>query len=57
MDLIPTRSKGKISQLLSYPIGAERVSSALASVPQYKELVLHFQGDWFDRSATHAIPT
>ena len=32
----------KISQRLSYPVGAERVSVALASVPQLAELKLHF---------------
>ena len=49
MQLVPTRSRQKISHLLSYPIGAERISIALASVPQYAELVLHFQEDWYDR--------
>jgi hypothetical protein len=40
--LIPTLSKAKISSKLSYPIGAEQVSSALASTPQFPELGLHF---------------
>jgi hypothetical protein len=31
--VIPTASRVKISQKLSYPVGAERVSVALASVP------------------------
>ena len=47
--IIPTRSKAKISHELSYPIGAERISSALAGVAQLPELVLHFRGDWYDR--------
>src|SRR5947208_8762435 len=40
--VIPTASRVKISQKLSYPVGAERVSVALASVPQLAELKLHF---------------
>ena len=47
--IIPTRSKAKISHELSYPIGAERISVALASVAQLPALVLHFRGDWYDR--------
>jgi hypothetical protein len=40
--IIPTLSKSKISHLLSYPTGAERISKALASVPQLSQLKLHF---------------
>ena len=40
--VIPTASRAKISHKLSYPVGAERVSTALASVPQHAELKLHF---------------
>jgi hypothetical protein len=40
--VIPTLSRAKISHDLSYPIGAERISIALASVPQLPELKLHF---------------
>ena len=47
--IIPTRSKGRISHELSFPLGAERLSAALASVPQLSDLVLHFQSDWYDR--------
>jgi hypothetical protein len=47
---IPTASKAKIPHKLSYPIGAESISIALASVPQLKEIRLHFywwsQADW-----------
>jgi hypothetical protein len=40
--VIPTASRAKISHNLSYPVGAERVSVVLASVPQLAELKLHF---------------
>jgi hypothetical protein len=40
--VIPTASRAKISRILSYPVGAERVSIVLASVPQLAELKLHF---------------
>jgi hypothetical protein len=40
--LIPTLSKTKISRHLSYPVGAEKVSSALASCVQFPLLKLHF---------------
>jgi hypothetical protein len=43
--LIPTRFKAKISHLLSFPIGAERVSKALADTPQIAKLFLHFNSD------------
>jgi hypothetical protein len=40
--VIPTASRVKISQKLSYPVGAESISVALASVPQLAEIRLHF---------------
>jgi hypothetical protein len=40
--VIPTLSRAKISRSLSYPIGAESVSAALASTAQLAELRLHF---------------
>jgi hypothetical protein len=43
--MIPTRSKAKISHLLSFPIGAERISTVLAGTPQITRLVLHFNPD------------
>ena len=43
--IIPTRFKAKISHELSFPIGAEKISIALASVPQLAQLVLHFNSD------------
>jgi hypothetical protein len=46
--IIPTRSKAKISHELSFPIGAERISIALASVKQLPQLVLHFRPDYFN---------
>jgi hypothetical protein len=44
--LIPTQFKSKIPHALSYPIGAEAISSALKDVPQFAELNLEF---WFWR--------
>lgn len=41
--VIPTRTKWKIAQTLSWPVGAEDVSQALKSVSQLSELVLHFR--------------
>lgn len=40
--VIPTRSKAKISHLLSYPVGAERISEALIDVPQFSTISLNF---------------
>ena len=40
--VIPTASRAKISHKLSYPVGAERISAVLASVPQFAELRVHF---------------
>jgi hypothetical protein len=40
--IIPTLSKAKISSKLSYPIGAQQVSEALASSPQFIALKLRF---------------
>lgn len=42
--VIPTLSRAKISRNLSYPIGAEAVSIALASAPQFPQISLHFYG-------------
>jgi hypothetical protein len=40
--VIPTVSRAKISHLLSYPLGAERITEALSSVPQAESLKLQF---------------
>lgn len=40
--VIPTASRAKISHKLSYPVGAECISVALASVPQIADIRLHF---------------
>jgi len=40
--IIPTLHKEKISQSLSYPVGAKDVSEALVSVPQFGDLQLNF---------------
>ena len=36
-QIIPTRTRRKIPHELSYPIGAERISVALAETPQQME--------------------
>ena len=46
--IIPTRTKAKISHELSFPIGAERISVALAAATQLPQLVLHFRPDYFN---------
>jgi hypothetical protein len=61
-QIIPTRLKAKISHELSFPIGAEKLSSALLGVPQFMKLSLHFKGDrWrlvrFRRFAASALST
>jgi hypothetical protein len=40
--LIPTSFKSKIPHTLSYPIGAETISSALRDVPQFGDMTLQF---------------
>ncbi len=45
-ELIPTRYREHISKELSYPIGAEKISQALQSIPQYGELALEFWSGW-----------
>jgi len=40
--LIPTSFKSKNPHTLSYPIGAEAISSALKDVPQFENLTLQF---------------
>jgi hypothetical protein len=40
--VIPTVSRARISHKLSYPVGAERISAVLASVPQLVELRVRF---------------
>ena len=42
--MIKTSYKEKLPQGMSYPVGAEIVSNALAGVPQYEELQISF---WF----------
>lgn len=39
---IRTASRAKIPRKLSYPVGAESISAALASVPQVVDIRLHF---------------
>jgi len=45
---IPTLSRTKISRNLSYPIGAEQISLALASTAQLPEIKLHFFSSKFN---------
>lgn len=40
--IVPTLSRAKISSNLSYPIGAEQISAALAAAAQFPNLKLHF---------------
>ena len=40
--MIPTRYKSKLPRTLSYPIGAEAISAALAGAPHAEEFVLGF---------------
>jgi hypothetical protein len=40
--IIPTCSRAKIARYLSYPVGAEQISAALAATPQFPELKLCF---------------
>jgi len=47
--VIPTARKSRISHLLSWPIGAERLSLALTSVPQLRLLSLQFAQNWYDK--------
>jgi hypothetical protein len=54
--IIPTRSKAKISHALSFPIGAERVSVALASAVQFPQLVLDFRSDYFNTVRSGRYP-
>lgn len=46
--VIPTLSRAKIARYLSYPVGAEQISAALAATPQLAELGLHFY-HWSDQ--------
>lgn len=41
-QIIPTFTKSKIPHTLSYPVTAKTVSQALADVPQFRNLKLHF---------------
>ena len=54
MPVIPTLSKAKISSKLSYPVGAERISSALISAPQFPQLKLHFY-HWSDNDLKRGL--
>jgi hypothetical protein len=47
--IIPTRSKAKISHELSFPIGAEQISIALAAATQLPQLVIDFCSDRFNQ--------
>ncbi len=48
--LFPTRHKSKISSKLSYPIGAELISSELAPVPQAQSFDIRFHDkyEWME---------
>jgi hypothetical protein len=51
MALIPTSFRAKIPRGLSYPVGSEVVSRALADVPQYSRLTLTFWAKPFSSSS------
>jgi hypothetical protein len=53
--LFPTKLKAKISRRLSYPVGAELISSELADVPQAQSLEIRFQGK-YERMETRGKP-
>src|ERR1700722_6223772 len=46
-SVIPTLSRTRISRHLSYPIGAEVISEALTTVPQFAQLQLLFYSSKF----------
>jgi hypothetical protein len=52
--LIPSGYKSKIPSTLSWPLGAEEISAALASVPQYGDLTLNFRYVGSDRGAVQS---
>ena len=60
--MIPTRSKSKLPKALSYPLGAEAISQALAGAPHADELSLRFydQAVWptteFNRLVRDGLP-
>jgi hypothetical protein len=60
--MIPTRSKSKLPKALSYPLGAEAISQALADAPHAGELSLSFydQAVWptaeFNRLVREKLP-
>jgi hypothetical protein len=49
--VIPTAAKSKVSGSLSYPVGAERISAALASCAQRSEIKLNFYSSRFNRGS------
>ena len=44
MTLLPTQLRYKLRRGLSYPVGAEILSSQLEGVPQFGEITLYFRG-------------
>jgi hypothetical protein len=53
--LFPTKLKVRISSKLSYPLGAELISSELADVPQAQSLEISFHGK-YERMETRGKP-
>jgi hypothetical protein len=53
--LFPTKLRVKISSRLSYPVGAELISSELADVPQAQSLEVRFHGK-YERMETRGQP-
>jgi hypothetical protein len=60
--MIPTRSKSKLPKALSYPLGAEAISEALADAPHASEMSFSFydQAVWpaseFQRLVREGLP-
>jgi hypothetical protein len=60
--MIPTRSKSKLPKTLSYPLGAEAISEALADAPHASEMSISFndQAVWpaseFQRLVREKLP-
>ena len=51
--IIPTLLRAKIARSLSYPIGAEQISAALAATPQFAELKLRFSRFYGEQRRGH----
>ena len=55
--IIPTKLKSKIPRTLSWPLGAEEISTAFAMAPQFEELMITFNYFNLERTALHHWPS